>query len=80
MYSNCLVTDEDDCLADNGQQCIFPFADYYYSLDYTRHLYNSCYRGKCPTRLDYNAKAKEQRVCMPGCPGGDILSFYKKNV
>jgi len=73
-----LVTTESGCMADNGDQCIFPFRR---PSDGTIVTDNTCFNGGCAIRLTDKARMKEAGACMPGCLGSNVLifSFYFTN-
>ena len=65
-------------MADNGDQCIFPFRR---PSDGTIVTDNTCFNGGCAIRLTDKARMKEAGACMPGCLGSNVLIvfflFYK---
>lgn len=61
-----IVTDEMDCMATDGKQCIIPFG---IVSNNQLHKYDACYQGQCATRLETSGKGKDLRTCNIGCPG-----------
>ena len=66
-----LVTTEPGCIADNGDQCIFPFRRPDGTIDKT-----TCHNGGCAIRLTEDGKMQEAGACMPGCLGGIFLFMF----
>ena len=66
-----LVTTEPGCMADNGDQCIFPYKRPGGTIDRT-----TCHKGGCAIRLTDEGKMKEAGACMPGCPGSNFLFIF----